>query len=99
MEEIGLPLDVWDRRTGRTGWDGGGMEGSVIAGARFVSSPFDLGVRRATRSGGCHHSHWCCRGQKVFLSVQQNNHNILHTNPKYNIVKDSSNSTYDTIVL
>ena len=33
------------------------------------------------------------------MSVQQNNHNTLHTNPNLNIVQDSKNSTYNTVLI
>ena len=38
-------------------------------------------------------------GLIVFMSEQQNNPNRLHTNPNYNVVQDSINNTYDTILL
>ena len=38
-------------------------------------------------------------GRGVFVSVQQSDYNILHTNLNCSIVQDSKNSTYDKIVL
>ena len=91
MGEIVLLLDVWDRRIGRTRWDGGGMEGPALLGAGSGAPTFAIDVRRTAGSGGCHHFHLCCRGNGVF--------NIWHTNPNCNIVQDSTNRTYYTIVI
>ena len=30
---------------------------------------------------GCHTFNRCCRGRRVFVSVQKSNHYMLHTNP------------------
>ena len=99
MGEIGSLLTGWDGRTGQTRWDGGGMEVPVLEGARLGVLTLDIDVRRAEQSGGCHQFHRCCRGRGVFVSVHQNNHNTLHKNPNYNIVQNSTKSTYDTILI
>ena len=39
------------------------------------------------------------KGRGVFVLEQHINTNRLHTNPNYNVVQDSINNTYDTIVL
>ena len=39
------------------------------------------------------------QGRGVFVSEQQNNTNRLHTNQNCNVVQDSVQNTYDTIVL
>ena len=83
MGEIGLLLAGWDGRTGHTRWDGGGMEVPSVGLIGFEAPPLDLGVRRAVGSGGCHQFHQCCRGGRVFVSVQQNNHNVLNQNPNF----------------
>ena len=81
MGYIGLVLAGWDRRTGLTGWDRGGMEGPELAGAGLGAPSLAIEVRRAEGSGVCHQFIQCFRGRRVSVSVQQNNHNTLHTNP------------------
>ena len=39
------------------------------------------------------------QGRGLFVSEKQNNPNRLHTNPNWNVVKDSINNTYNTTVL
>ena len=39
------------------------------------------------------------QGRRVIVPEHQNNQNRLHTNPNCNVVQDSINNTYDTIVL
>ena len=99
MGEIGLLLAGWDGWIGQKGWDMCGMEVLEVAGTRSGAPKLTLEVLRAIRSGGCHHFHRCCRGCGVFVSVQQNNHNTLYTNPNCNILQDSTNSTNNIIVL
>ena len=80
MVEIGLLLAG---RDGRTGWDGSGMEGPTLAGAGLGAPLLSLEVRQAVGSGDYHQFHQCYRGRGVFVSVKQNNHNTLHTNPNF----------------
>ena len=77
----------------------GGIEGPTVAVAGSGAPPLDLGVRRVARSGGFHHFHWRCLGRGVFLLVQQNNNNTLHTNLSCKVLEDSTNNTYNMIVL
>ena len=39
------------------------------------------------------------QGRRLFVPEHQNNPNRLHTNPNWNVVHDSINNTYDTILL
>ena len=39
------------------------------------------------------------QGLGVLVSDQENNPNRLHTNPNCNVVQDSINNTYNTIVI
>ena len=84
-------------RTDRLGQ--GGMEGPTLPGNRSGAPPLSIEVRRVEVSGGCHQFYRCCRGRGLFLSVQQNNHNTLHTNPNCFLVQDSTKSAYDKILL
>ena len=61
--------------------------------------PLDLEVWWATISGCYHHFHWRFRGRRVFVSVNQNNNNTLHTNPNFKIVQDGKNIMYAMILL
>ena len=76
------------------------MEGPALAGARLRAPPLAFEVQRAGVSSSCNQFHRCCRGCVVFVSVQQNNHNMLHTNPNcfYSTIY-STKSKYDAIVL
>ena len=82
-------------RRDRTGRDKVRLGVSTVAVDVSVSPPLSLEVLRAAGSGGCHQFHWCCWGCRVFVSVKQINHNMLHTN----IVQDSTKSIYNTIVI
>ena len=102
MGEIGLLMSGWDRKTGRNrlaGQGGGGVEGPEVAGSGLGAPSFDIELPRATGSGDCHHFYRCYRGEKVFVSVKQNNHNTLNTNQNCNTVQDSTSSTYNIIVI
>ena len=77
MVEIGLLLAGWYGRTGRN-W--GGIEVLALEGAGLGAPPLALEVIRSAGSGGCHQFHRCFRERVVFVSVQQNNYSILHTN-------------------
>ena len=82
MWQIGLLLaerDGMDRPDGPDG-KGDGMEGMGIAGAVLGDPPLAIDVRRAEMSSGFNKFHECCRGRRVFVSVQKNSHNTLHTN-------------------
>ena len=73
--------------------------GRWIEGSGSRVPPLALNVRQVVESGGLRQFHRCYKGHLLFVSVRQNNHNRLHTNPNYNGVQDSTNSTYNTIVL
>ena len=70
-------------------------------GSRDISGapPLAIAVQRVAGIGGCHHFHWRCRGCGGIVSVQKNNHNILHTNMNCKILQDSKKSAYNIIVL
>ena len=86
-------------QTGRTSRDKGKTKGAAVVGARSGAAPLDLEVRRVVGSSCCHQFHWRSGGRRVFVSVQQNNNNALHTNPNCKIVQDITHSMYDMIVL
>ena len=94
MGEIRLLMVGWD---GRTGCGGGVIEGPTVADSGLRVLPLALEVQRTVGSGGCHNFHWCCRGRRVFVSVQKKYHNTLHTNPNCIIVQHSTMSKYDKI--
>ena len=80
----------WLARMGRTGLmgrryqkrlDEGNAGGPMIAGNRLGVPPLALEVRWEAGSGSYHLFHWCYKGRRIFLLVQKNNHNMLHTNP------------------
>ena len=70
MGEIGLLLDGWHGRTGQTWWYRCWMEVPLLSGAGSVARSLDLEVRWVSGSGSCHQFHRCCRGGRVFVSVQ-----------------------------
>ena len=80
MGEIGLLLVGWDGQTRRTRWDRGRMEGPALSDNVLGAPPLALEVRRVAGSDSCQKFHQCCRGRRVFVPVQQDNHNMLHTN-------------------
>ena len=80
MGEIGLLLVGWDGQTRRTRWDRGRMEGPALSDAVLGEPALALEVQRVAGSDSCQKFHQCCRGRRVFVPVQQNNHNMLHTN-------------------
>ena len=82
-------LAGWD---GRTGWDGGGMEGPTLAGA-------GSGAQRGSGKRWLTPIVSELKGRGLFLSEQQNNTNRLHTNRNQHVVQDIIKNTYDTIVL
>ena len=72
----------WPNGSEGPGWTGQGRAGgSTVACDRSGAPTVVLEVRRTTGSGGCHQFHQYYMGRRVFLSVQQSNHNTLHTNP------------------
>ena len=96
MEEIDLLRSGQDKWTERNKV---GIEGPNVAVAGLVAPPLALKVRKVAGSGGCHQLHRQFGGSGVFLSVGENINNMLHTNPNFKIVQDSTNSMYDIIVL
>ena len=64
----------------------------MVVGTGLVALSLDLVVWRVAGSGGCRHFHRRCGGHRVFVSVQQNNDNTLHTNPNCKIVQYSTES-------
>ena len=63
------------------------MERPMVSCARSVFPPLDLELRQVAVFVICHNFHWCCKGRRVFVSVQQNNNITLHTNSKCKIVQ------------
>ena len=97
--KIGLLLAGWYGQIRQTRQDGGEMQGQMLEGAGSGTPPLAIDVWREAGSVGCHQFYRCCRGGRVFVSVQKNNYNTLHTTPNFNILNDSTKSTYNTIVL
>ena len=71
----------------------------MVVGSGSGVYPLALEVRWLEVSVGYHHFHQHCDGIGVFVSVQKNNADMLHKNPKYKMVKYSENSMHDMIVL
>ena len=99
IEEISLLLSEQDGWTGQTGWYWGGIQGPELEGKSLGAPHLALKVRQGAGSGRCHQFYRCCRGHGAFVSVQQKNHNTLHTNTNYFIVEDGTKSTYNTILI
>ena len=61
--------------------DKGGTEVPTVAVARLEEPLFDLEVQKVVVIGGFHHFHWRYGRRREFVTVQQNNNNIIHTIP------------------
>ena len=79
----------------RTVRDRDGMEVPKVEGDRLGAPPLALEVRRVTVIDACHHFHQSCGESGLFVLVQQNNNNTLHTNTECNILQYGTNSTYN----
>ena len=91
--------DEADRTRAGQGQGRGSMEVSPVTAYGLGKPPLVFEVRRVMGSGVWHNFHWCCRGRKLFVSVQQNNNNTLHTNLNCKIEQDITNIVYNVIVL
>ena len=91
--------DEADRTRAGQGQGRGSMEVSPVTAYGLGNPPLVFEVRRVMGSGVWHNFHWCCRGRKLFVSVQQNNNNTLHTNLNCKIEQDITYIVYNVIVL
>ena len=65
---------------GRDGRDKVGYRFTMVAYVGSVEVPFSDEVRQGTERDGRHYFYWCCRGRGVFVSLQLDGNNTLHTN-------------------
>ena len=68
MGNIGI---LWSGQDGQTVRGEGGMVEPMLGGAGSGTAPLYIEVLWVTGSGSCHHFHWRCRGQGVFMSLQE----------------------------
>ena len=69
----------------------------MVGGAGSGAPPLAFEVQQVVVNGGCHQFRQSCRIHILFVSVNNNNNNILHKNPKLKKLQDSPNSTYGII--
>ena len=75
------------------------MKGTIVVSVGSGAPPLDIEVSWVTERSGCNHINCHFRGRGVFVSVQQSNNNMLHTNQNCKKVQYSTKSICNMIIL